>query len=222
MVQTNRKTNVAVLAILMSFVLVFAFVAALFATPATETAYAIDDVAQFHFYGLSNYGGSKTDGGITFSYSGSYYIPGGTSCIVLEAGGSFTVTVSNSALNNKNITKVKYALTTDYASGAGEGTVSAILKRGGTQKLKNTQTSSKGVDITGSGDLTFTITNNNKSDRSKAYRFTTNFTLMAPSQVAVTVSAGMGVKEVFLSSAQDGSSVAASGSTFAENSTVYA
>ena len=41
MVQKNRKTNVAFLAILMSFVLVFAFVAALFAVNTeTDTAYA--------------------------------------------------------------------------------------------------------------------------------------------------------------------------------------
>lgn len=222
MVQTKRKTNVVALAIVLSLVFVFALVAVLFDTPATETAYAIDNVAQFHFYGLSNYGGSKTDGGITFSYSGNYYIPGGTSCIVLEAGGSFTVTVSNAALNNKNINKVKYTLTDDYASGAGEGAVSVRLKRGTSQKSTSMQTSSNGVDITGSGDLTFTITNKSTSDRSKAYRFSTNFTLMAPSQVAVTVSAGTGVKEVFLSSAQSGSPVAASGSKFAENTTVYA
>ncbi|MBR1747551.1 MAG: InlB B-repeat-containing protein, partial [Clostridia bacterium] len=220
MVQTKRKTNVIALAIVLSLVFVFALSAVLFATPATDTAYAIDDVAQFHFYGISGTG-SKTDGGITFNYSGSYYVPGGTSCIVLDAGQSFTLTVSNSALQNKNITKVKYSLTEDYASGAGTGTISAKLMRGSTTKATGTSKSS-GVDISGSGNLTFTITNSNKSDRSKAYRFSTNFTLMAPSQVAVTVGAGTGVKEVFLSSAQSGSPVAASGSKFAENTTVYA
>ena len=221
MVKTKRKTNVIAMAILFCLALTLS-VAAFLAMPATETAYAIDNVAEFHFYGLSNYGGSRTDGGITFSYSGNYYIPGGTSCIVLEAGGSFTVTVSNAALNNKNITKVKYTLTSDYASGAGEGSISVRLKRGSKSKSTSMQTSSNGVDISGSGDLTLTITNNSTSDRSKAYRFSTNFTLMAPSQVAVSVSAGTGIKEVFLSSAQDGSSAAASGSKFAENSTVYA
>ena len=59
MVQMNRKTNVIALAIVLCLVFAFGAAAAIFAIPATETAYALDNVAQFHFYGLSNYGGSK-------------------------------------------------------------------------------------------------------------------------------------------------------------------
>ena len=166
MVQTKRKTNVVALAIVLSLMLVFAMAVALFAMPATDTAHALDDVAQFHFYGISGTG-SKTDGGITFSYSGSYFISPGTSCIVLEAGGSFTLTVSESALNNKNITKVKYTLTQDYVSGDGNGDISVSLKRG---KRSTSSTSTSGYDISsGSGNLTFTIRNKSTADRSKAY-----------------------------------------------------
>ena len=219
----RRKANMIGLAIVLSLVFVMA---AIFAMLPTETAYAIDKTAEFNFYNLNGSSnaagtGSKTNGGITFSFSGNYVNRGSGSSIYLDrTNGTFTWTVSSADLSAKNITHIRYALSEDIGSG-GEGAISVSLKRGSkTLSTSLSQISSSGKSIAGSGNLTFTMTNKSSSDISKAY--TSYFYLYSPSQVAVTVSAGTGIKEVFLSSAQNGSSAAASGSKFAENSTVYA
>ena len=136
MEQTKRKTNVIALAIVLSLVLVFAMAVALFATPATETAHAIDKIAEFNFYNLNGSSnavgtGSKTSGGIKFSFSGNYVNRGSGSSIYLDqTNGKFTWTVSSADLQAKNITHIRYSLSEDLGVG-GEGAISVSLKRGG-------------------------------------------------------------------------------------------
>ena len=151
MVKTKLSFTTKVLIVLLSLLFVFAASMALF-TSTTNTAYASDLVATFHFYEIGKGSGTRTDNGVGFQYSGikanSY------SNITIGANSTVTITVSESTINSKGITSGAFCV---YASG-----ISYTWKRGSTTLKSGSISYSvqvKETSIAGSGDLVLSLIN---------------------------------------------------------------
>ncbi|MBQ6980513.1 MAG: InlB B-repeat-containing protein [Clostridia bacterium] len=214
MVKTKLSFTKKVLLALLSLLFVFAASAALI-LPAANTAYAASEkVAEFHFWQIGKGSGTRTDNGVGFQYSG---IKANTdSNITIGANSTVTITVSESTINSKGITSGEFYI---YASN-----ISYAWKRGSTT-LKSGNISSfvqvKETSIAGSGDLVLSLTNSNSSDVTGVHFESPNYVLYAAEKRSVSITAGTGVKSVYMSTSSTATSGDSSGTEYADGTTVY-
>ena len=214
MVKTKLSFTKKVLLTLLSLLFVFAASAALI-LPAANTAYAASEkVAEFHFWQIGKGSGTRTDNGVGFQYSG---IKANTdSNITIGANSTVTITVSESTINSNGITSGEFYI---YASN-----ISYTWKRGSTT-LKSGSISSfvqvKETSIAGSGDLVLSLTNSNSSDVTGVHFENPNYSLYAAPKRSVSITAGTGVKSVYMSTSSTATSGDSSGTEYADGTTVY-
>ena len=214
MVKTKLSFTKKVLLALLSLLFVFAASAALI-LPAANTAYAASEkVAEFHFWQIGKGSGTRTDNGVDFQYSG---IKANTdSNITIGANSTVTITVSESTINSKGITSGEFYI---YAAN-----ISYTWKRGSTTlKSGNISTFVKvgETSIAGSGDLVLSLTNSNSSDVTGVHFESPNYTLYAAEKRSVSITAGSGVKSVYMSTSSTATSGDSSGTEYADGTTVY-
>ncbi|MDY6367686.1 MAG: InlB B-repeat-containing protein [Clostridia bacterium] len=214
MVKTKLSFTKKFLLVLFSLLFVFAASAALI-LPSVNTAYAASEkVAEFHFWQIGKGSGTRTDNGVDFQYSG---IKANTdSNITIGANSTVTITVSESTINSKGITSGEFYI---YASN-----ISYTWNRGSTT-LKSGNISTfvqvKETSIAGSGDLVLSLTNSNSSDVTGVHFESPNYTLYAAEKRSVSITAGTGVKSVYMSTSSTATSGDSSGTEYADGTTVY-
>ena len=214
MVQTKNRLLMKFLIALFSLVCMLVASTALLFIPSMNTAYAAEKVAEFHFYEIGKGSGTRTDNGVNFNYSGikanSY------SNITIGANSTVTITVSESNLNEKKITSGEFYI---YASN-----ISYTWKRGSTT-LKSGNISSfvkvGETSIAGSGDLVLSLTNSNSSDVTGVHFESPNYTLYAAEKRSVSITAGSGIKSVYMSTSSTATSGDSSGTQYADGTKVY-
>ena len=214
MIKTKLSFTKKVLLTLLSLLFVLSASAILF-VPAANTAYAASEkVAEFHFWQIGKNSGTRIDNDVAFQYSG---IKANTdSNITIGANSSVTITVSESTINSKGITSGAFHI---YASG-----ISYTWKRG-TTTLKSGDISSfvnvSETSIAGSGDLVLSLINSGSSDVSGVHFESPNYSLYAAEKRSVSITAGTGVKSVYMSTSSTAKSGDSSGTEYADGTTVY-
>ena len=180
----------------------------------TNVAYAADLVATFHFYEIGKGSGTRTDNGVAFQYSGikaNEY-----SKITIGANSSVTITVSEATINAKGITSGAFYI---YASG-----ISYTWKRGSTTLKSGTISNFVNIgetSIAGSGNLVLTFTNSTGSDVSEVHFENPNYALYAAPKRSVSITAGTGVKSVYMSTSSTATSGDSSGTEYTDGTKVY-
>ena len=181
----------------------------------TNVAYAASDkVAEFHFWQIGKGSGTRTDNGVGFQYSG---IKANTdSNITIGAGTSVVITVSESAINDNGITSGAFYI---YAAGITYTWTrgSTTLKSGTISQFVNIGETS----IAGSGNLVLTLTNSTGSDVKGVHFESPNYALYAAPKRSVSITAGTGVKSVYMSTSSTATSGGSSGTEYADGTTVY-
>lgn len=214
MVKTKLSFTKKILLALFSLLFVFAASAALI-LPSVNTAYAASEkVAEFHFWQIGSGSGTKIFDEVSFKYSG---IKANTDAkITIGANSTVTITVSESTINDKGITSGEFYI---YASN-----ISYTWKRGSTT-LKSGNISSfvqvKETSIAGSGDLVLSLINSGSSDVSGVHFESPNYTLYAAEKRSVSITAGTGIKSVYMSTSSTATSGDSSGTEYADGTTVY-
>lgn len=181
----------------------------------TNVAYAASDlVATFHFWQIGKGNGTRTDNDVDFQYSG---IKANTdSNITIGAGTSVVITVSEATINAKGITSGAFYI---YAAGITYTWTrgSTTLKSGTISQFVNIGETS----IAGSGNLVLTLTNSTGSDVKGVHFESPNYALYAAEKRSVSITAGTGVKSVYMSTSSTATSGDSSGTEYADGTTVY-
>jgi uncharacterized repeat protein (TIGR02543 family) len=204
---------------LFSLLFVFAALSAL-TLPSANTAYAASEkVAEFHFWAVNAGSGTKTDNGITFSYSGVTAHEYETSKVSIASGGTLRITVAEAQLTENSIGKASFSIRVD--SGIA---INYNLKRGSTTLSSGSGKTSYDVgetSIAGSGDLVLEFTNNSGSTATGVHFEYPNYSLYALPKRSVSITAGTGVKSVYMSTSSTATSGDSSGTEYADDTTVY-
>ncbi|MBQ9514279.1 MAG: uL15 family ribosomal protein, partial [Clostridia bacterium] len=184
------------------------------------TAYAASEkVAEFHFWAVNAGSGTKTDNGITFSYSGVTAHEHETSKVSIASGGTLRITVAEDQLTANSIGKAAFSIRVD--SGIA---ISYNLKRGSTTLSSGSGKTSYDVgetSIAGSGDLVLEFTNNSGSAATGVHFENPNFALYEITKRTVSITAGTGVKSVYMSTSSTATSGDSSGTQYADGTKVY-
>ena len=177
------------------------------------------DGNQIHFWTVNNTSGSSS--GI-WSWGGSIKKGYQDSKIQVNGNSTFTFTVSEANMTSNFVTSYKFNIKV-------HNNMTVTVKRGSTQLFSQTATAndtwinqSKSFNsCTGSGNFTFSITNNNSSTSDWIYFESPNLTLYASIQYPVYITKGTGVSNVYLSTSSTATSGSASGTKFDNGKTVY-
>ena len=219
MVKTKLSFTKKVLLALLSLLFVLSASAILFVPSANKAFAASEKVAEFHFWAVNAGSGTKTDNGITFSYSGVTAHEYETSKVSIASGGTLRITVAENQLTANSIGKAAFSIRVD--SGIA---ISYNLKRGSTTLSSGSGKTSYDVgetSIAGSGDLVLEFTNNSGSTATGVHFENPNFALYEITKRTVSITAGTGVKSVYMSTSSTATSGDSSGTQYADGTTVY-
>ncbi len=177
------------------------------------------DGNEIHFWTVNHTSGSSS--GI-WQWSGSFKKGYENSKIQVNANSSFTFTLKESNINAYYVVSYKFRI---YVG----ANMKVEVKRGSTSLFSKTATSSHEMidksssfnSLAGSGDFTFTITNNNSSLSEEIYFDSVNLKVYASQEYAATIAAGTGVSSVYLSTSSSATSGSSSGTKFENGKTVY-
>ena len=211
----NRLTRMV--SIVLFFVMCFVVMSGVMLK--NNVAYAASDlVATFHFWQIGKGKGTRTDNEVDFQYSG---IKANTdSNITIGANSSVIITVSEATINAKGITSGAFYI---YASGISYTWTrgSTILKSGTIASAAMSFAKISETSIAGSGDLVLTLTNSTGSDISGVHFESPNYALYAAPKRSVSITAGTGVKSVYMSTSSTATSGGSSGTEYADGTKVY-
>lgn len=202
---------------------VFALVWAMGSMPEAyaETEYV--DISLFNStYLYQNFDkNSYTNNGVTFTWNDSFKISStDTNGVWIKSNSTGVITISESYINSKSITHV----TAYFGPSGSSDTVSCEIMRGSMSLYDNTVTTTtvfpQPLSIDGSGDLIVNLTDatSNGTDCKVGFAI---WLQKENTEAPVTISAGTGVHDVFLSSKTGVTTGDASGTVYSDGTTVY-